>query len=444
MSYRIVKQFQLEDHGHQKFSFGDINRDGFMEFVFAQAYPMNREICAITAVDMDGNILWRHGNILDYCDYAYSDIPFQVIDWDDDGQQEVLYVRQTKYTKAKGFCYSKHHNIIVDNPDEDMLRFNNHDFCPELALEYDGPAYLVVLDGSTGNIKEEIPIPATADDSFLFGHFENSGKWNVLVKDRYWNMYALDHEGNVLWHLNKYKHNVFFGHNPALGDIDGDGLDEIFITDTLFDHDGSIIWQIPNIEGHHDAAYILDMLAEPVIITIADKLRMISPAGEIMWEQPGGHLQEAYLGKLYKDPKYGLYQIITIDICPSANDYNEGLGLMNENPKQGQRTTLYDFYGNVIWSEIADKQQMYRVINWCGDHDCILHRINNDMVEIKDLVNGTAEIIQKAGAVTIANLVGDIRDELIFTTKGNVCIIMNTDAYNIRRYYNRCEYQQTL
>jgi len=454
MPKRIAKQFNMEDHGLHAIRVGDVNGDGLMELIFAQAYPMNREICAITAVDLDGNVLWRHGEILDYCDYGYSDYPFQVFDWDGDGQQEVLFVRQTNYTKAKGFCYSKLHNIIVDNPSKETLRFNNHDFCPELALEYDGPAYMVVLDGSTGKIKEEIPIPATADDSFLFAHFDNTGKPNLLVKDRYWNMYALDHEGNVLWHLNKYEHQVFFGHAPAIGDIDGDGFDELFITDTLFDHDGSIIWKIPNIEGHHDTAYILDQLPEPVIVTIADKLRMIRANGEIIWEAPGGHLQFAYVGHLFNDKKYGPYQILTIDHAPATTSYEKGIELLQSGIEQGQKTTLYDFYGNVIWSERTDIQHRYELINWNGEYDCMIHYPHSGLIEIKDLEKGTVETITYPAkevklpgdfeSYYLANCLGDARDEIILFGNDMVKIIMNTEAYNLRRHYNFSVYQPTL
>jgi len=452
MSYRTVKEFNMEDHGLQQLRVGDVNGDGFMEFIFAQAYPMNREICAITAIDMDGNILWRHGDILDYCDYSYSDYPFQVYDWDGDGQQEVLYVKQAYYKTAKVWCYSQARHIELKKPSQETLRFDR-DIAAESALEYEGSAYLMVLDGSTGNVKEQIPIPSPADDSFLLAHFDGTGKSNLLVKDRYWNIWALDHEGNVLWHINKYKDKIYFGHSPVIGDMDGDGFDELFITDTLFDHDGSVAWKISDVKGHQDAGYIINNLPEPILVTIADKLRMINHKGEVLWEVPGGHFQMAYVGRLFTDPQYGPYQILALDHAPITKDYLEGTKIMESGKNLGQRTTLFDFYGNVIWSEETEHIN-YRLINWKGDYDCIIRHVDRGLFVIRDLVKGTVESITYDSPQShtpgsfesyyLANFLGDVRDEIIAYSNNKVNIIMNTDAYNLRRHYNFSVYQPTL
>lgn len=454
MSHRLVKKFKMENHGIQKLRLGDVNGDGYTELVLAQSYPMNREICAVTAIDLDGNVLWRHGDIIDYCDYAYSDIPVQVMDWDGDGQQEVLYIKQAYYKSAKFWRYSTGRHEEIVNPSYETLRFD-HDLAAEFASEYEGDAMLMVLDGSTGAVKEQIPIPAPADDSFVFGHFDGTGKWNVLVKDRYWNEWALDHDGKILWHLSEEKHNIHMGHCPAIGDIDGDGLDEVFITDTLFDHNGSILWKLPEVYGHHDAAYILDDLAEPVIFTIADRVRMINLKGEVLWSAPGGHLQMAHVGKYMADEKYGPYQFLVEDMVPAAKDYHEGCKMLDERTDKGQRMTLFDFYGNVIWvEENEDDRPGYGVVNWKGSYDCIRKSPRQGVIEIRDLVKGTVETLQfdtldgsPVGNwldIFAADILSDPRDELIVYNDDTVNVFMNTDAFDMRRHFNFSGYQPAV
>jgi len=454
MSHRLIKKFQMENHGIQKLRIGDINGDGYAELVFAQSYPMNREICAVTAIDLDGNVLWRHGDILDNCDYAYSDIPVQVIDWDGDGFQEVLYVKQAYYKSAKLWSYSKCRHVEIQNPSYDTLRFDR-DLAAEFATEYEGTAFLMVLDGSTGEVKEQIPVPAPADDSFVFGLFDGTGELNILIKDRYWNEYALDHKGNILWHLNSKELHTHMGHCPAIGDIDGDGLDEVFISDTLYDHDGSILWKIPTVCCHHDAAYILDDLKEPVIFTIADKMRMITATGEILWEKDGGHLQTAHVGRLFADEKYGPYQFLIQDQVPQATDYHTGCRMLEDGTAKGQRTTLFDFYGNELWSEVTEDRPTYYIINWKGKYDCVLRIPRSGLVEIQDLINNTVEILEFETwdgtpfhdwwfDCYAADILGDPRDELIMYCSDTVNIFMNTEAYNMKRHYNYSGYQPAV
>ena len=107
MSYRCIRDLKIDDYGIRHLRIGDLNNDGYAELVLVQCYPMNREICAVTALDLEGNVLWQHGELLDNCNWLYSDIPVQVVDWDDDGCNEVVYVRQSYYKTAHMWCYSK-------------------------------------------------------------------------------------------------------------------------------------------------------------------------------------------------------------------------------------------------------------------------------------------------------------------------------------------------
>ena len=72
------------------------------------------------------------------------------------------------------------------------------DLATERALEYGGNATLVILNGATGQVKQELTLPAPADDAIAFGYFDASGKPGIVVKDRYWNAWALDNSGKEI------------------------------------------------------------------------------------------------------------------------------------------------------------------------------------------------------------------------------------------------------
>lgn len=447
MSAKLLRNFTLEDHGIRKMRIGDLNNDGLPELVFAQFYPMNREICGVTAVDLDGNVLWNHGTLLEECNWAYSDVPIQVVDWDGDGRNEVLYIRQAYYKTAHMWCYSKIGYVDMEDPTRYQLR-QEPDLATESALEYEGDATLVILDGATGQVKKELPMPAPADDCIAFGHFDGTGKLNILVKDRYWNIWALDNDGQSLWHITDKQLKTGLGHYPAVGDVDGDGLDEVFLTDTLINSDGSILWRIPNVPNHHhDSAYIIDTIPEPRIVSGGDQVRMIKPDGEVVWAKDGGHLQVVFPGKFSTDPKHGPYQFLVWDQCPNAANYQDGCDLLNHGkPAGGQKTVIYDWSGNEIWSRRTENQPGFFAINWTGITDDIAWNLEPGVFRIQDIHGNEIETVRFVGAdgapsgedcsLYSADLWGDSRDEMILYTNTRVNIFTNTALNNTRRHYN--------
>jgi hypothetical protein len=59
---------------------------------------------------------------------------------------------------------------------------------------------MLVLDGRTGKEKTRFNLPAPADDSLLFADLTGRGRReDMVVKDRYWNMWGVSHEAKVLW-----------------------------------------------------------------------------------------------------------------------------------------------------------------------------------------------------------------------------------------------------
>ena len=123
MSVKLVKSICVKGFGTGNLRTGDLSGNGTPDFLLTQNYQMNREITCLTAMDIDGNILWQYGEPGVGGAVSYSDIPVQIIDWDGDGKNEVLFVKQAIYKSAYMWQYSTGTTIFKDHiTDADMMR----------------------------------------------------------------------------------------------------------------------------------------------------------------------------------------------------------------------------------------------------------------------------------------------------------------------------------
>jgi len=162
----LVSSIDVKDFGAETLRIGDLNGDGAPDLLLVQCVYGTREITCLTAMTIFGKVLWQTGKPSAENGRIYSDLPVQVYDWDADGRNEVLYVRQARYAEP---------------PYRGGVR--------ERASRYEGSATMVVLDGSTGKEEGTLALPAAADDCFLFADLTGRGRReDLVVKDRYWNM----------------------------------------------------------------------------------------------------------------------------------------------------------------------------------------------------------------------------------------------------------------
>ena len=80
---------------------GDLNGDGAPDLLFVQNLYGPRSITALTATTLAGDILWQNGTPSKDNGRCYADLPVQIYDWDRDGTNEVLYVRQAVYRESE-------------------------------------------------------------------------------------------------------------------------------------------------------------------------------------------------------------------------------------------------------------------------------------------------------------------------------------------------------
>lgn len=199
---------------------GDIDGDGRMEFVMVQPdcgfddrYFPHSVSCA-TAFNLEGEMLWQIGTPNPEVRGSGADIPAQIYDIDNDGNNEFI-------------C------VMEDN--------------------------LCIFDGKTGNLKEKHSIPdENAHDCIIIADLEGRGHaQNIILKNRYHKLWALDTNYNVMW---TFEGNI--GHYPWPYDLNGDGYDELIAGYTVLDHNGNVLWTI-DMEDHADCIWVGDLDQNP-------------------------------------------------------------------------------------------------------------------------------------------------------------------------------------
>ena len=109
-STHLVSSFATHDFGADTVRIGDLNGDGAPDLLFVQtllqAKPgtnellcRTRDIRCLTAATISGEVLWQSGEPFVGNGCNTGDMPVQVYDWDNDGENEVLFIRQAVYAE---------------------------------------------------------------------------------------------------------------------------------------------------------------------------------------------------------------------------------------------------------------------------------------------------------------------------------------------------------
>ena len=302
---------------------GDLTGDGRYEFVMAQpdggfndAY-FPHSVNALTAYDLEGNVLWQVGTPSDSA-RSGSDIPCQLYDFDNDGQLEVLAAM------------------------DDQIK---------------------VFDGKTGKLETAIPLPNEhAHDCIMIANLAGDDHPDeLIVKDRYHQLWALDREGKVLF---TFKGNI--GHYGWPYDLDGDGKDELIFGYHVLNADGSERWQM-DLEGHADAIWVADVDTNPdngmEVLVGGDGSYLYNSDGKQLWAYEGTvESQNAFPGEFRPDLP-GL-EVGGLDRIDRGNPGLDGLFLVDSDGKE-----LYKEKRTVPgWSSIATVVRHFDN----NDHDLFL------------------------------------------------------------------------
>lgn len=375
--------------------FGDLDGDGRIEILVPQVIQhgpkdVYAEVGCLTAIDLEGKILWQNGTPDPANWFLTNDVAVQVHDIDGDGQAEVI-------------------------------------FCRDLEL--------VILEGKTGKVKRRMPTPESGPnndryprilgDCLFFCDFRGLGRpGDIVLKDRYWGFWVYDQDLNLLW-----KGNCRTGHYPWAADLDGDGKDELLIGYARYDHDGTLLWNLEDrIADHADGIAAVNFhhpLEKPDRILYAasdDGAFFLDLKGNVLKHYQIGHAQNPAVLKL-RDDLPGL-QTVTINFWG-----NQGI------------LHFFDADGNLYHScEPNNFGSMCLPVNWRGDgREFFLHSTNTVHGGMFDGWGRPVVMFPEDGHPDLCNavmdLTGDCRDEIITWNQNEIWIYTQDDSPKTGRLY---------
>lgn len=406
---KLWKKIDLKNFGtSRQIRFGHLTGTDEWYVVLAQMQKrVSRDaygfISCLTAIDLEGNVLWQLGEPSDKTEElgkVSADMAFQVYDIDGDGRDEVIV----------GWDFE-----------------------------------IRILDGRTGNIKKSAKTPFSDDDdadligvpyqTYAFERINPDGiricnfrgkerPADILIKDRYCRIYALDEDLNMMW---KFKSPTNTGHCPLPIDIDGDGKDELLVGYKLLDSDGQMLWSYPISEDHTDEIV----------------------AGKWMSGEDEGHFacvsgtEGFFIGDFYGNivarDMIGHAQRVSIaNYCPER----EGREIVVTNFWGHQGVIfLYDCYGNQIWEmENEMNGNILAPVNWDGDGTELI--LTNADAKKGGLLNGkgvrAVEFPDDGHPVLCCeslDLTGDERDELVVWDYHSMYIYTQDDCPKEQTYH---------
>lgn len=337
------KTIALEaDFGGQWLVAGDVDGDGAVDIVSAENFNEGdvHFTSAVAAQRLDGSTIWTWGRPEIGRKTWHHDVACQIIDWDGDGRNEV---------------------VVCDESD------------------------IVEIDGATGAEKRRIPIEKGATDCIVFCDLAGKGRASdVLVKDRYENIWAYNQAGELLWHVN-LPGGYRTAHQPRPMDIDGDGRDEIMAGFAMLNYDGSVRWVYESKttdlhRGHLDCARVLkagDTLDDVRIALTccgANNIAVVDGRGRPIWEYAGHHFESLQLA----------------DIVPGHPGPQILVDIDHRPPGEGP-LWVFDAEGNRLGQIMTRYARHHRLVDWTGDG-------------FAEILNGDNRAIYNASGARIATL----------------------------------------
>jgi len=191
------KRFETGAFGtRQNLKLGDLTGDGNKELLFIRPNASGKAVGSMTAMNLDGEILWQSGRLNTGSVPFSEEFPVQIHDLDGDGSREVIYVS-------------------------------------------DG--WILILDGQSGKLKRRKRVPASSQiNSLIFADLLGTGKdKNLIISDREHILLAFNEKLELIW--NQYSAS---GAYPMIYDMDGDGRDEVLMGYSVFDPEGHLIFDV--------------------------------------------------------------------------------------------------------------------------------------------------------------------------------------------------------
>ena len=368
----------------------DINGDGKPEIIVAQSSPnvaskwsLTRLTC-LSVLDMDGKLLWQAGIPDANAPLYHGELPFQIHDLYGDGGKVIVCV-----------------------------------------FGYD----IQVRDGRTGRVLFSAATPETvpvgSDFKELTSNFGtawgdetlnmnvayigfcntqgNGGRREIIVKDEFHHLVVLD--GIMLQPL--FKHRGNHGRYPWVGDVDGDGKDEILAGYSLIDEHGKSKWSL----GLGDRPFAVAVL-DPLAAGGTNKRVLLCAGAEgLLFFNSDAHVRK----HLLPGSRLSQGHNATLAVCKLRTDV-PGLQIFSAGMGEAPGLfNLYDATGKRLWSkQIAAPGALAFPINWTGRAEELLMLPGAGLIDghgdiVVDIPRNTSKIWYDVSAVFSA----DGRDHLL-------------------------------
>lgn len=396
----IYRRIHLGDYAAKLLRIGDLNGDGRVEFVFAQNEKIGpgdiyKHITCLTAIDLDGKILWQIGSPSIDNFEATSDLPVSVYDIDGDGRCEVI-------------CCIGFKILVLDGSTGNVIRMTD---TPE---SYAGGGYVEGPETLFGRINGDCIVICN-----LRGLDRDR---DFLLKDRYNNVWAYNDRLEMLWHYNGK-----LIHSPLVYDIDGDRRMEVFVGDALLDHDGSPIWRI-DLYDHCDSA---------VIYRHRDRLILA-----LAYQNGGFHFLDAETGEIIKEYYLGHAQVLSLGYIGVGGE----MLICGHTFWGGLNQFIFNLDGEIVYA-IFGGVYGWIPVNWVGDGSellassrCLYDCYGNVVLEFPDPHIGSVW----GSKVFVCDIYGDAREEVIVWDERYLTIYTQSGGAKPRYRFDRRIYNQTF
>jgi rhamnogalacturonan endolyase len=377
--------------------FGDLDGDGRTDILIAQNIPRVRgdafdHISCLTAINLDGNILWQSGRADPRNTLLTNDTPLQIHDIDGDGRNDIVLVRDFQ---------------------------------------------LQILDGATGKLKQSAWMPEMARDLKdrpyelnngdsiallnLSGHKEPR---EILAKDRYQTFWIFSSDLKLLWSGTGQT-----GHYPYPYDIDGDGKQEFVLGYSLWSHDGRKLWSHDtDLHDHADGIVVGNFSGNPA----AQPMVYACGSGEgfILFDREGAILKHTRIGHA-QSPTIAKFRAGIPGLQLLTVNYWRNPGILS----------LFDSAGNLLkQDEPIHSGSPLLPVNWRGDGQEFA-MLSSDPAE-GGLIDGEFRRVvmfpddgHPTLAYAAANLTGDPRDEIIVWDTKRIWIYTQDRPFKGTRIY---------
>ena len=276
---KVFKKIKLDDFGTGRSArFGDLNGDGETDVLLGQVVnhgpkDRNSELSCLTAITLNGDVLWQKGRPDPWKTKLTSDVAFQIHDINNDGKNEVIYCMNQEMIIAEGATGK----VLLKTP---------------TPLSPGGKPL-----ASGHNV-----FPRILGDCLYFCNLEGKGyDSDIILKDRYNYLWAYNAKLKQLW-----QNECRTGHYPYAYDTDNDGKDEIVTGYSLFDDDGTKLWSMDDtLDDHADGVAIVKLNENqpPVFICAAsdEGIFFANLDGQIFKHHYFGHIQNPAIGNFRDD-----------------------------------------------------------------------------------------------------------------------------------------------